>query len=400
MGSIYGDWETFLTWYRGAIAGFTEPDDQIRRLAAELTRDKPERNDKIDALFNYVADDIRYVNFVSGEWWLPNRPQQLLARRQGDCDDKAMLLISLLDAVGVEATAVLLQTRRTAQPSVFESHIAIPMFDHGIIYLPDEDRFLDATSPHSRTSALPAMDGGARALLVEPRFSRMRTIPRSIAHGVDATWTVTLSSEGSAELHAREHHLGDPAFLLRSNLGQADSRAQWLERRLRTAHRALGWLPSATVAKDVAFEPQIANGATLVEYRASSHAFGRREWSDIVVALSRPGSLSKQLAPLRERQLPLVLPPYLAPRQYRLELTLVAPTSHRFSEPPVDVRHPSPFGNASVQFTKDRDSKQLKIVRRVTFERERIEVAEYAAWRTWVQQVDTLLAQSVRLTAR
>lgn len=399
VGSIYGDWGSFLTWYRGAIAGFTEPDDQIRRLAAELTADKPERADKIDALFNYVADDIRYVNFVSGEWWLPNRPQQLLARRQGDCDDKAMLLISLLDAVGVEATAVLLQTRMTAQPSVFDSRIAIPMFDHGIIYLPKEDRFLDATSPQHRTSSLPAMDGGARALLVEPAFSGIRTIPRSLAHGVDARWTVTVS-EGSAELHAREHHQGDPALLLRSNLGEADSRAQWLERRLRNANSALGWLPSAIVDDDVTFESQTADGRTLVDYRARSHAFGQREGSDIVIALARPGSISGDLAPLRERKLPVVLPPYLAPRQYRLELTLIAPPSHRFAEPPVDATHASPFGAASLRFSTDSDGKQLTMVRLLSFERERIEVADYAAWRTWLQRVDTLLAQSVRLTAR
>ena len=73
---------------------------------------------KLAALFEFVADDIRYVNYVSGEWWLPNRPQQCLARRQGDCDDKAMLLIALLKSIGVEATPVLVQTRMTAMPSV------------------------------------------------------------------------------------------------------------------------------------------------------------------------------------------------------------------------------------------------------------------------------------------
>ena len=69
--------------------GFTEPDAQVRELAAKLTKGKTTRDEKLRALFDFVADDIRYVNYVSGEWWLPNRPQQLLARREGDCDDKA-----------------------------------------------------------------------------------------------------------------------------------------------------------------------------------------------------------------------------------------------------------------------------------------------------------------------
>src|SRR6202011_2064085 len=90
----------------------------VRRLAAELTKGKTTREAKLRALFDFVADDIRYVNYTSGEWWLPNRPQQLLARREGDCDDKAMLLITLLKSVGIEAQEVMVQTRMTGQPSL------------------------------------------------------------------------------------------------------------------------------------------------------------------------------------------------------------------------------------------------------------------------------------------
>ena len=77
VGSTFHGWHDFREWYRGAVAGFMEPDDQVRRLAAELTKGKTTREEKLRALFDFVADDIRYVNFVSGEWWLPNRPPEL-----------------------------------------------------------------------------------------------------------------------------------------------------------------------------------------------------------------------------------------------------------------------------------------------------------------------------------
>ncbi|MEO8796878.1 MAG: transglutaminase-like domain-containing protein, partial [Polyangiaceae bacterium] len=85
VGSTFKSWSDFREWYAQAVQGFTEPDDQVRRLAAELTKGKSSRADKVRAIFDFVSDDIRYVNYVSGEWWLPNRPQQLLARREGDC---------------------------------------------------------------------------------------------------------------------------------------------------------------------------------------------------------------------------------------------------------------------------------------------------------------------------
>ncbi|MEO7111079.1 MAG: transglutaminase-like domain-containing protein, partial [Polyangiaceae bacterium] len=103
LGSTFQTWNDFRAWYTEAVRGFTEPDDEVRRLAAELTKGKNTREDKVRAIFNFVSDDIRYVNYVSGEWWLPNRPQQLLARREGDCDDKAMLLITLLKSIGINA---------------------------------------------------------------------------------------------------------------------------------------------------------------------------------------------------------------------------------------------------------------------------------------------------------
>src|SRR5262249_3079440 len=102
VGSTFATWGDFRSWYQAATRGFNDPDAEIRELAAKLTKDKKTRDDKLKALFEFVADDIRYVNYTSAEAWLPNRPHQLLARRQGDCDDKATLLVTLLKAVGID----------------------------------------------------------------------------------------------------------------------------------------------------------------------------------------------------------------------------------------------------------------------------------------------------------
>jgi hypothetical protein len=193
VGSTFHGWGDFREWYRSAVKGFTQPDDQVRRLAADLTRGKKTREEKLEAIFNFVSDDIRYVNFVSGEWWLPNRPQELLARRQGDCDDKAMLLITLLKSIGIEASEVLVQTRYTAQPSLLRSEkAAIPVFDHGIAYLPGEKGkpgiWLDATSPESRLGPLPSMDARTVALFIDEGPAKIIDTPASEPgdHGVDA----------------------------------------------------------------------------------------------------------------------------------------------------------------------------------------------------------------------
>jgi transglutaminase-like putative cysteine protease/tetratricopeptide (TPR) repeat protein len=402
VGSLYPSWDVFLDWYEGAVEGFTTPDEQVKRLAEELTAGKTTREAKVDALFDFVADDIRYVNFTSGEWWLPNRPQELLARRQGDCDDKAMLLITLLRAVGIEAKEVLVQTRYTAQRRLLGmAGAAIPLFDHGIVFLPGEKgapgRFLDATSPQSRLGVVPGMDSGAVVLLVEDKAHVIET-PTSPAadHGVDGKWTIELDPQGGGKLTARERHTGDLGFRLRSNLAEPDTRAQYVEQNL-----VAGYFPSITVDPQIDYESELAGGAASVGYRATSRSIARREGNDLVVTIAPATPLTAQLAPLPERTLPVELPPYVAPQERRMTIEIVAPPSHVFAEPPPDGEANEPgLGRATVKLTLSADKRRATMVRDVALEAWRIPLADYPRWRRWLQHVDGLLLRSLRLVPR
>jgi hypothetical protein len=403
VGSTFATWEEFRAWYRGAIAGFTEPDDQVRRLAAELTRGKASRHDKLKAIFDFVADDIRYVNYVSGEWWLPNRPQQLLARRQGDCDDKAILLISMLKTVGIDATEVLIQTRHTRQPSVLLStKAAIPLFDHGIAYLParggEPAVWLDATSPQSRLGPVPSMDVRTRALFVSEGPAQMVATPRGSAddYGSRSQWKVRLSREGAAEIDADELHRGDHAFYLRTNLREKDARPQWVEQNL-----LAGWIPQVEVDPEVDFVPELGRGEARVRYRARSQALGRREGDELVVSLAPLTTLTSQYAALPKRTLPVVLPAALAPSSNVTVVRLVAPAGMRPGAlPPGGEEAGGEFGRAALSIARDpADPSAVVLTRTLTFDLDAVPVEKYAAWRAWLSRVDTMLHRSVRFVA-
>lgn len=397
--SSFASWDEFRTWYQGAVAGFTEPDEEVRRRAAELTAGKTTRDEKLKALFEFVADDIRYVNYISGEWWLPNRPQQLLARRQGDCDDKALLLITLLKAVGIEATEVLIQTRLTAQPSLLLSKkAAIPLFDHGIAYLPAKDghpaQWLDATSPQSRLGPLPSMDARTYALFASEGPAQMVPSPRSKPeeHGSEATWELRLEPGGAAALVASEIHRGDHAFQLRTALREKDARAQWVEQNL-----IAGWLPQVQVEPEIDFKSDLPQGEVQVGYRARSQALGRAEGADLVVTLAPSNTLTSQLAPLVKRTLPVVLPPYLAPSRTASSVLLVAPEGMRVGAlPPGGEVSGGDFGAARLEIETKQEGRAVLLKRSVVFDQDVISVDRYEAWRAWLSQVDSLLHRSVR----
>jgi hypothetical protein len=400
VGSTFKTWGDFRAWYNEAIRDFTVPDAEVRRLAAELTRGKTTKDQRVRALFNFVADDIRYVNYVSGEQWLPNRPQQLLARREGDCDDKAVLLITLLRAIGVEAQEVLLQTRETGQPSLITAkNAAIPMFDHGIAFLPGPGggTYLDATSPQSRLGPLPSMDARAVALRIDSGPAEIVRLPSSSPddHGATVSWTLTLHADGSGELAGEENHTGDGAFWLRTYLTEeGGSRAQYVENNL-----VGNWFPTVDVDKKVEFKGDLPNGQAWVRYHAHSDGFARHEQGELVLPLAQSGSLAMQLAPLVRRTLPISLGSSVAPSHQTRTTRIVAPAGFVWSPlPPGGDENGGDFGRAHLEVAKDpRDPRVVVVKRSLVFDQHLIPVDRYKPWREWLQRVDALMHKSVRL---
>jgi len=338
------------------------------------------------------------VNYVSGEWWLPNRPQQLLARREGDCDDKALLLITLLKAAGIEAQEVMVQTRLTGQPSIIRARgAAIPLFDHGIAFLPGpgSGTYLDATSPQSRLGPLPSMDARAVALRMDGP-AEIVELPSSSPddHGVDATWKIALGADGSADLEGEERATGDDAFWMRSYLTEPGARAQWMEE-----HLVGAWFPTVEVDKKVDFQGDLPRGAATARWRARSSGLARHEGDELVVPLSPSQTLASQLAPLVKRTLPVTLPAQLAPRKESRTIRVVAPKGWKLEPlPQGGTEDGGAFGLAHLELARDpRDPQAVIVKRTVVFDKSAIAVDEYPKWRAWVQRVDALMHKSVRL---
>jgi len=99
----------------------------------------------------------------------PHPPAQVLKRRYGDCKDKALLLVSLLRATGIEAAPALANTReRAALDGFLPTAYA---FNHAIVRarIDGKERWLDATltSQRGELSAL-STPGYERALVLDP----------------------------------------------------------------------------------------------------------------------------------------------------------------------------------------------------------------------------------------
>ena len=159
-----------------------------------------------------------------------------------------------------------------------------------------------------------------------PRARRTITAPTS-------SWTVTLGADGSGEVTGEERHTGDAAFWLRTNLTQAEARAQYVEDAL------VGpWFPTVEVDKKIDFKGDLPGGQSLVKYKAKSRGLARHEGKDLVLSLSPSNTLGSPLAPLVERTLPVQLPPHLAPSHQNRTMRVLAPAGYRLGRAPARRR--------------------------------------------------------------
>ena len=73
----------------------------IRQRATTLVQDlrSKDRIGEIRKLFDYVQNSIRYVRDIRDVETL-HYAEQVMSQEYGDCDDKAVLLASLLEAIG------------------------------------------------------------------------------------------------------------------------------------------------------------------------------------------------------------------------------------------------------------------------------------------------------------
>ena len=111
--STYASWNDVGAWYWHLVEESLTADDEVRRTARGLVKRGMSDADRARAVYDFVVKSTRYVGLEFGiHGYKPYKVTQVLARRFGDCKDKAALTIALLREVGVPAELVLVRTRR------------------------------------------------------------------------------------------------------------------------------------------------------------------------------------------------------------------------------------------------------------------------------------------------
>jgi uncharacterized protein DUF3857/transglutaminase superfamily protein len=231
-------WSDMGKWYSALLAGRVAASDPIKQQAAALTASKSTSVQKMQALAEFVQHDIRYVAIELGiGGWQPHPAPEVFSHRYGDCKDKATLMRSMLQEIGIESYHVVINTERGSVTRETPAHAG--GFNHAItaLKLPDgvSDPSLLATLQHPKLGTILFFDptdqitpfgqikGALQSnygLLVTPDGGELVELPQqaSDTNSIRRIAKLTLDSNGTLSGEVKEVRLGDRAWAERWRL--------------------------------------------------------------------------------------------------------------------------------------------------------------------------------------
>ena len=125
-----GSWNDIGVWFNGLAQPSRATNPAIQQKVAELTTGLSAPLPKMQALAAYVQRQIRYAEISVGiGGYQPHAAGDIFAHQYGDCKDKATLLATMLQQIGVDSYIVLVNTDR----GVVRSDYPSMRFNHAIL---------------------------------------------------------------------------------------------------------------------------------------------------------------------------------------------------------------------------------------------------------------------------
>jgi tetratricopeptide (TPR) repeat protein len=388
--STYKSWDEMGRWYWGLVKDQFVPDAEVRRRAEELTKGLKDERSKVRAIYDYVVAKTRYVALEFGiHGYKPYRCAQIFARGFGDCKDKATLIVTMLNALGIKATPVVVRTG--FKGDIETNPASLAPFDHMIAYVPSLDLYLDGTAEYTGSVELPAMDRGALAFQVNEGTGKLVHLPDPPAtesvnsHKLEAT----LAPDGAAQIDWHTEVSGYQAVRWRVNFHAEATRKQ------RAQQLIAADMPGGEVTSVETGDLEDIEQRVTMRVRGKVPTFARVDSDGLTVPLGIKEHMVRDYAPQASRKLDVKL---LVQWTDEDEWTVHLPAGAKVKTLPTASKGSGPFG--SYEVAVESSGATLRVKTRVTMSKPRVTPSEYPAFRAWCEEVDRALASHATVVVR
>ncbi len=174
--STIDSWETISKWWNDMAGKQMTMNDALRAEVAALTNDKFSKEDKINAIYHYAAQKIRYMGLGTGKkkGLEPKPATETFETKYGVCRDIATLMVAMLREANIESEVVL-----TNMGAEVEYGIPYVGFNHAIVAIKNDDggyTYADPTVDNS-VDWLPAIESNQQVLVCTPQGKTLADTP-------------------------------------------------------------------------------------------------------------------------------------------------------------------------------------------------------------------------------
>lgn len=191
--STQQNWKDVVQW---ALPLFQT--SNVSSYLPDLIKENLGEKEKTLKLIRYVQDEIRYLGLESGIGaYKPHSPEKVYRQKFGDCKDKSLLLVALLQKEGISAFPLLVNT--SLKHNLDKLQPSNSVFDHCVvaISLEDNNYFIDPTI---------SMQGGdlennyfpdyGLGLLIKENNSELLALPKPKISEIDIQEKIYVDSVG------------------------------------------------------------------------------------------------------------------------------------------------------------------------------------------------------------
>ena len=268
--SDFKNWSDVIEWVIPMYERVAVSSPEIKAIAKQLTEEHGTKEDSraelIGAALQWVQEEVRYFGVELGQnSHQPSLPTETLSRRYGDCKDKTVLLISILNELGIEAEPALVDTDMWLLAD--DDPNRLHAFDHVIVHVKHDGQshWIDGTGDvqQGKLGEFSESDYG-KALIVkegEDSLTEMNEIDKADVLKVAKEITIHSSFDGSASMKVITDREGELAEYIRVQISNEGLKRQ--QEYYDDFYR--DYFPSLVSSEPLQFDEEAGNKSTVVE---------------------------------------------------------------------------------------------------------------------------------------
>lgn len=194
-------WEEYGQFYYELNKRHNNLSDATKAKLDQLLTGAKDTTEKINRLYRYLQENMRYVSVQLGiGGWKSFDAAYVERNKYGDCKALTYFMKSMLEHIGIESYPALITY--DDKPLSLDSQFVDIVFNHVILYLPEEKIWLECTSNSLPPNSLPTALMNRSVLWITPKGGELAKTPSYREHaGREVKQAeVTLAANGSAEV--------------------------------------------------------------------------------------------------------------------------------------------------------------------------------------------------------